>query len=177
MSLTSAAIQSAASDDELFNLLSNELSWVFPPEIQDDPERFLAALPKAPRGLRAMATIHALDVSMSLDDLGWHFLNNNDERLIQETAMGLQELEAKEAADIFLSAWALVKPHMQDIERLQSSAEEPQDFLDSFGIQEKMDPLSERMWALCESCGQFGLMSYWLSYARKHPANCTTDKH
>src|SRR5579864_6582840 len=140
MSLTAESIQNAASDEDLFELLSGELSRLFPPELQEDPDRFLARLAEAPRGLRAMAVTHALDVSMSLDDLAWHFLSHNDERFLQETAAGLQELEAKDANEIFLEAWALVKPELAQIQQVESSTEDPNEFLERVGLQQKMDP-------------------------------------
>ena len=94
MSLSLASIQSASDDEELFERLSAALKEVFPPELQEDREQFLAALQSAPRGLRAMAGIFDVDVSMALDDLAWHFGKQNDERFLQETVLSLRELES-----------------------------------------------------------------------------------
>jgi hypothetical protein len=44
-----------------------------------------------PPGLRAMTAIYQLDVSMALDDLGWHFGNWPDRALREETLQGLKE--------------------------------------------------------------------------------------
>jgi hypothetical protein len=87
MSISLADVQSAKDDEELFERLSATLKQMFPPELQEDREQFLAALQRAPRGLRAMAGIFDLDVSMALDDLAWHFGNHNDERFLQETGV------------------------------------------------------------------------------------------
>jgi len=57
-----------------------------------------------------MVGIYDLDVSMTLDDLAWHFGNHNDERFLQETVASLMELEAKDAAALFSAAWDICSP-------------------------------------------------------------------
>jgi len=172
MTLNVQDIVDAKDDEELFGRLSAALAEAFPPELQRSRTRFHAALQAAPRGLRAMASIYDLDVSMTLDDLAWHFLNHNDERFLQETLSGLGELEAFEAEELFSSAWAIVKPYLPEIRKKDWNVEEPHAYLDQTGIQSKIDPLSEKMWAICDTCGKFGLMQYWLTYARNHPKGC-----
>ena len=172
MSLSLAVTQAARDDEKLFELLSAALNELFPPELQGDRNQFLAALTNAPRGLRAMAGIVDLDVSMTLDDLAWHFGNHNDERFLEETVMSLKELEAKEAAEVFLSAWEIVKPYLAEIRSKDWKDEDPHEYLERTGIQSKVDPLNDRMWAICKECGGRGLMQYWLTYARKFPERC-----
>jgi len=174
MNLSLASIQTAKDDDELFDRLSAALKELFPPELQEDPDRFLAALSSAPRGLRAMAGTFELDVSMSLDDLAWHFGNHNDERLLQETVLGLKELEAAEAAEVFQSAWEIAKPFLPEIRIKDWAAEDPHDYFERT-IQSKIDPLNERMWDICKKCGKLGLLQYWLVYARKYPERCVNS--
>jgi hypothetical protein len=115
MKLSLADIQNEKDDERLFKLLTSALNELFPPDVQNDQNQFVIALTNAPSGLRAMAGTFDLDVSMSLDDLAWHFGNHNDERFLQETVASLRELEALEAADIFLSAWEIVKPYLPEI--------------------------------------------------------------
>lgn len=115
MKLSLADIQNEKDDERLFKLLTSALNELFPPDVQNDQNQFVIALTNAPSGLRAMAGIFDLDVSMSLDDLAWHFGNHNDERFLQETVASLRELEALEAADIFLSAWEIVKSYLPEI--------------------------------------------------------------
>ncbi len=115
MKLSLADIQNEKDDERLFKLLTSALNELFPPDVQNDQNQFVIALTNAPSGLRAMAGILDLDVSMSLDDLAWHFGNHNDERFLQETVASLRELEALEAADIFLSAWEIVKSYLPEI--------------------------------------------------------------
>jgi hypothetical protein len=92
-----------------------------------------------------MAGIHDLDVSMALDDLSWGFGNHNDERFLSETEASLGELEAVEAADLFRSVRLIMEPHFHDC-------------LESTGLQSRVDPLNEEMWALCEKCSDNGLL-------------------
>jgi len=172
MSLNLAEIQAASDDEQLFKLLTTALNELFPPELQNNPDQFLVALMSAPKGLRAMAGIFDLDVSMSLDDLAWHFGNHNDERFLHETAMSLRELDAQEAADIFLAAWDIAKPFLPEIRNKDWENEDFHEYLEKTGIQSKVDPLSDRMWAICKKCGERGLMQYWLAYARKYPERC-----
>ena len=63
----------------------------FPPELQKNRDEFYSVLLASPRRLRAMAGVYDLDVSMSLDDLAWHFGNHNDARFLEETVTSLKE--------------------------------------------------------------------------------------
>jgi hypothetical protein len=171
MSLGLAVIQSARNDEELFERLSETLKEVFPAELQENREQFLTALHRAPRGLRAMAGIFDLDVSMTLDDLAWHFGNHNDERFLRETVLALRELEAVEAADLFQSAWDIAAPYLPEIRTKDWESEDPHDYFERT-IQSMVDPLNDRMWEICKECGDRGLLQYWLTYARKYPERC-----
>jgi hypothetical protein len=171
--LSLASIQAARDDDEqLFNLLSTALGELFPPDMQSDRDLFLVALTNAPRGLRAMAGIYDLDASMAVDDLAWHFGNHSDERFLHETVASLKELEAVEAAEIFLLAWDAVKAYLPEIRNTDWGAQNFNDYLERTGIQSRVKPLNERMWAICQKCGTRGLMQFCLAYARKYPERC-----
>jgi len=121
-----------------------------------------------------MAATHELDVSMSLDDLAWHFLNHNNDRVLQESELGLKELEALEPADLFQSAWEIVAPFLPEIRGKDWDAEERHEYLERSGIQARIDPLNERMWAICKEQGKLGLLHYWVNYAKKYPERCMT---
>ena len=172
MPLTVATIQNAKTDKELLDQISKELEQRFSPDIQNDADRYLAALAAAPVGLRAMASVHPLDVSMALDDLAWHFGNQQDERLAQETLNGLKELAATEAAQIFSLALEIVRPFLPEIRNKDWERESFSDYLEETGIQGKIDPLNSRLWTICRRCGELGLMQYWAEYARKFPERC-----
>lgn len=61
-----------------------------------------------------MAATYELDVSITLDDLAWHFLNWYDHDLAQETSRGLHELEAAEPAVLFDEAYRLVAERWEE---------------------------------------------------------------
>jgi hypothetical protein len=119
-----------------------------------------------------MVGIYDLDVSMTLVDLAWHFENQNDERFLQETVARLMELEANDAETLFSAAWDILQPYLPEIPGKDWNAEAPHDYLDRTGIQSRIDPLNEDMWAICKACRKLGLMQYWLTYARKYPERC-----
>jgi hypothetical protein len=174
MSLNAENIIAAKTDEQLFKLLSSELNLRLPEYVQKDNEVLLQALRELPRGLRAMAATHRLDVSMALDDLGWHFYNFNHRKLCDEIQWGLRELGAAEAAELFESARALVEPHWEIIENLKLSGEENShtkfaDWYKASGLEAALSSFNEKLWEICSTSKDYGLMSFWLSYARKHP--------
>jgi len=175
MSLTANDITSAKTDEQLFKLLSSELNHQLPEYVHGDYEILLQALRELPRGLRAMAAVHRLDVSMALDDLGWHFYNFNHRKLCDEIQWGLRELEATEAAELFEKAQALVEPHwgkIEELRELSAKAESHSSFADWYnasGLEVALSPLNKKLWEICSASKDYGLMSYWLGYARKYP--------
>jgi len=124
-----------------------------------------------------MAAIYELDVSMALDDLAWHFVNHHDLDLCEETSNGLRELEATEAAEIFDAAFAIVRRHWEEL----GAVAQNKDFgfvhawLDEIGIQKQIDPLDDRIWKLLDPWRDYGLMQYWITYARKYPERCVAN--
>jgi len=178
MALTVKQILSARTDEALFKLLSEELARLFPPSVLGNTDLFLAALQIVPRGMRAMAAIYQLDVSMALDDLAWHFVNHHDRRLYEETRLGLRELEAHAAAVLFEKAYEIVASHWDELGLVMQEilGGDIHDWLDSTGIQKQIDPLNAKMWALIKRNETYGLMHYWLSYARTHAERCVGGK-
>jgi hypothetical protein len=168
MALTEERIRACASDEELFQALSAELHRRLPDGEGDDLDRFVERLRGLPKGLRAMAAIYQLDVSMALDDLGWHFANWHHRPYCVETLRGLRELEAHEAAEIFSRAYDLAQPYWDTIgELLAQDFQQFVDWYDESALELALDPLNRRMWDLCGP--DYGLMAYWLPYARKYP--------
>ncbi len=64
-----------SSDAELSRLLFAEINSRLSPGQDDGLDKYLARLEGWPRGVRAMAMTFQLDVSLNVDDLGWHFAN------------------------------------------------------------------------------------------------------
>jgi hypothetical protein len=178
MPLTESRIRECVHDDELFKLLSEELQWRLPGGEDDDLDVFLTRLRAMPAGLRAMAAMYQLDVSMALDDLGWHFANWHHRGYCDETLWALRELEASEAAEIFEQAYALVQPYWDKIGALLAEYGDFDDFAEWYwksDLDKALLPLNKQMWKLCEgSDGKYeGLLRYWAPYARKYPYKVT----
>ena len=166
--LTLDSIRRASSDDALIELLFAELT------ARDLPSRgkidaYLAATKELPRGLRAMAVTYELDVSMSLDDLAWHFRNWHHRGLSEATSRGLHELETGELAQIFDTVLSIIEPHWDKFGQERLSDDNYHAWFQSCGLDDKIKPLNWRWWELCPGGERNGLFGWWVSYARKYP--------
>lgn len=121
-----------------------------------------------------MAATFELDVSMTLDDLAWHFVNYPNRDWYEETLAGLRELEASEAAELFEKAFAIVEPHWDKMGEVAKDEKfgAIHDWLNATGLQKQIDPLDDQMRKLLDQWPETGLMHYWMVYARKYPARC-----
>lgn len=172
MSLSADKIKLAKSDRELFQLLSDELQRRLPKSVHEDRDALCVAMRALPPGLRAMAATHRLDVSMAMDDLGWHFANFFHPGLCDETELGLRELEAIEVVGIFQQARMEFERHWQmagagSLESLSRF----KDWYAPSGLEAALDLLNRRLWEICSESPDYGLMQFWLNYARKYPGN------
>jgi hypothetical protein len=172
MALSVQQIRAAESNEALFDLLSGELQRLLPDAVQEDRDLYHQALDRLPRGLRAMAGMYFFDVSMSLDDLAWHFGNQNDERDLRETLNGLRELELLEIAGLFERQWEFMKPHMHTLQAGAYDGKDFPDWLKDVGAQSVADPMNRIIWDYCEKLGKLGLLESWAPYARKYPERC-----
>ena len=170
MKLTEAIIKRCKTDEELWKKLTDELDRQIPVEVRKEREIYVKHIRGLPPGLRAMAATHELDVSVTLDDLGWHFANHHSKLYSEETLWGLRELEAQEAVDIFLLSYELVLPYWDKIASLLShNFESFSDWYHESDLEKALDPLNTKMWNLRQRLGYYGFQSYWLAYARKYP--------
>jgi hypothetical protein len=151
----------ACSDDELFTLLGKELEKRI--SAKRDSPAFAAEIQKLPVGLRAMAATYELDVSLALDDLGWHFGNWHDSLLADETARGLEELDAKELAIVFKDALQAAIRYWNEL-----GSENWTEWYVGSPLEKEIEPLNEQAWAILEDKKR-GIFQYWVDYARKHP--------
>jgi hypothetical protein len=169
MSFNLIEIKSAKSDEELFKMLSSELQLRLPESVQVNYGNLTISIRSLPRGLRAMAATHRLDVSMAVNDLVWHFFNFYHRELCDETMRGLFELEAVEAAEIFKQALELVEPHWEKLGHLKESPRMFADWYVSSKLEASIKPLNSRLWKICSESPDYGLMQFWLTYTRKYP--------
>lgn len=100
--------------EEIFSALTRSLGTLASPYSNDGS--YATAISRLPRGLRAMAATHHLDISLTLDDIGWHFLNFGEPGFVRETEAGLRELALHDMADWFAEAFAIVYPLRPEIE-------------------------------------------------------------
>jgi hypothetical protein len=174
VALTIEQIHATGDSDALFQLLSDELQRLLPSEKQEDRDWYFRTIETLPRGLRAMAGIYEFDVSMTMDDLAWHFGNQNDERDLRETENGLRELDLPEIAELFARAWKIMEPHFDTLRRNEVKAEDFSKWLRDIGAQAQIDPMNKIIWAHCEEAGELGLLASWPIYARKYPERCVS---
>ena len=160
MGITIEAIDSS-SDDELFKLLGKELENRISAK-RGSPE-FVAEIRNLPVGLRAMAATYELDVSLTMDDIGWHFGNWHDSELAAETARGLEELGAKDLAKVFTEAFQIARQYWTEL----GSENWTKWYFDS-PFNKAVDPLTERAWSILKDKPN-GIFKYWVDYARRHP--------
>ena len=162
MALTEARILQCAGHDELLELLFSDLRTRLPPDEPFDMERFLRQIRTIPVGLRAMAATFELDVSMTLDDIGWHFGNWCHRPYCDQTLWGLRELEADEYAEMFAKAYELAQSCWTELRDT--------DFMEWYrgsDFERATKPLSFRWWDLEKVDG--GIFGHWTKYTRKYP--------
>jgi hypothetical protein len=160
--LTPQLIAATASDDALFALLGSELERWLPNARRADDE-FVSELRRLPQGLRAMAATYELDVSLTLDDLGWHFGNWHHLGLARETEAGLRELGATELADIFGKALDHARRHWKEL-----GVKDWSKWYHGSALEEALAPLNKQAWAIHQE-KPMGLFTYWIDYARQFP--------
>lgn len=167
MTLSQAGIAACANDDEIFKLISAELTARLGPCEGDDLDLFLSRAAPLPAGLRAMAMTYQLDVSLALDDLGWHFANWHHRGYCDATLWALGELEATDQQALFGQAYEVAQQHWDQIGALlDQSFEAFVAWYPDSDLHERTLPLSRRMWQLQETKT---ILGYWVPYARKWP--------
>jgi hypothetical protein len=165
MSNLTPEVISASSDDELFNLLAKELEKRI--SVKRDSPEFMAEIQKLPIGLRAMAATYELDVSLAMDDLGWHFGNWHNTVLAEETIRGLDELGATELMVIFKEAFQITFQYWDKL-----GAKDWSKWYHDSPLEKEIKPLNEQAWKILKA-KKNGIFEYWVQYARKHPERIT----
>ena len=148
------------SSEEVLKALSDELGRLLP---RPSDSRFLAMAKQIPLGLRAMAVTYYLDVSLALDDLGWHFGNYHSKRLAKETAWGLEELGAAELAHLFRKAFQLARKYWRELGRKNWDT-----WYGESALSKSLDALNGRAWEILRG-KEYRIMGYWVDYARRYP--------
>jgi hypothetical protein len=152
MALTEARILECTSHDDLLELLFADLRTRLPPDEPFHMERFLEKTRTIPVGLRAMALIFELDVSMALDDLGWHFGNWRHRAYCDQTLWGLRELEAVEYAEMFAKAYDLAQSCWTELGDLPD--DDFRKWYNDSSFHQATLPMSLRWWELKKSTAE-----------------------
>jgi len=158
--ITREAIDTS-SDEDLFSLLAHELETRIISE-RGAPE-FVAEIKGLPVGLRAMAATYELEVSLALDDIGWHFGNWHNIELSEETAKALLELGAPELAEVYQAAFRLAQDHWTEL-----GSEGWSEWYYGSPLEKALAPLTKRAWSILEG-RKNGIFNYWVDYARRFP--------
>jgi hypothetical protein len=172
MALTIEAIRAAQNKTVLIELLSAELQRFLPEEVQEDRELYFQVLDSMPRGLRAMAGMYFLDISLTQNRLAWHFGDQNDERDLRETLNGLRELELTEIAESFEKTWKFFEPHMSALQSGDYGDKEFSEWLEEIGALKLTEEMDEKILIHLKKAGRLGLLESWPVYARKYPERC-----
>lgn len=156
-----------AKDDEA---LLEELQSILTERVKGDPYRedggFAAGIAALPVGLRAMAATHWLDISLTLDSITWHFGNFGEPGLVAETEAGLRELGLCDLAAVFCDARDLMVPLFKE----RGPDEDPDDLYARKGVQQQVEALDDRAWALDNLRGTRSVIyEAWVRYTRQHP--------
>jgi hypothetical protein len=170
--------------EDLFALLSKRVHGN--PYSEDGS--FAAEIRALPIGLRAMAATHYLDVSLTLDDIGWHFLNFGEANLVRETEFGLRELGLMDLARWFSEVYDTVLLFLQAfaegdfstrLESGKSQGDVYYEWLDETGHRMRIDELSKLAWAMDDGIGDqakgSAIYQAWIRYARMKPGNVFPD--
>jgi hypothetical protein len=136
-----------------------------------DNGSYAAAMASLPAGLRAMAATHHLDISLAMDDIGWHFLNFGEPGLVRETEDGLRELGLGDIADYFVEAHAIVNPLRSEIKE----ADDYYDCLESRGLMARINELTDKASARQPTLSGSPIYAAWIKYARVHPEKVFTS--
>lgn len=154
------------SDEELLTQLFDLLNARAPPE--DDLQESARAIRRLPPGLRAMAATNCLDISMTLDDMGWHFFNFGEPAWVEETLQGLRELGLSEIANWFEEARDLMRTFPET-----ASIDDYYEFART-GRGARLDQIATLYWERQRTTPSLvqGSLIYdaWVRYARLYPA-------
>ncbi|MBX7245004.1 MAG: hypothetical protein K1X53_05870 [Candidatus Sumerlaeaceae bacterium] len=150
------------ADDELLSRICKILSTRLKANPYGWDGKLAEEIRALPPGLRAMAATHHLDISLTMDDIGWHFLNFGHPSHVEETELGLVELGLPEIAVIFREAYQLVQPHLEEIE----GSEDYYEVMERVGAMKRINELTINATNLI---GERGIYRYWVAYARQNP--------
>lgn len=166
-----------SSDGEILQRLFDLLQTRVQANPYSSDGSFAEAIGRLPIGLRAMAATHWLDISLTLDDIGWHFLNFGEPNMVKETEQGLRELGLSNLATWFAEAHSIIRPFLDANASSDANPDTYYNWLDHSGKSERINELSRLAWSLKNTTDNSNpalespIYQAWLRYARLHPDN------
>ena len=148
--------------DEIFAALKRSISPLADP--YSDDGSYATAISLLPVGLRAMAATHHLDVSLTMDDIGWHFLNFGEPGLVCETESGLRELGLSDVADWFAEAHGIVNPLKPEIE----AGADFYECLTNHAQMDRIGELTQMAQGKTPTVSDSSIYGAWVRYAREN---------
>ena len=153
--------------DDIFELLKRNISAR---AYDDENDAYARQIRTLPVGLHAMAATHHLDVSMSLDDMGWRFLNFGEPHFVEETERGSRELGVDAIAAWFAEAHVLFCP----VRPLLSEDVEYFDALRQSGHEDRLNRLSRNYWEMEDASAdeafyKRAIYNAWIRHIRVYP--------
>jgi hypothetical protein len=164
---------------ELFSMPTNRVKT----NAYAEDGSYAAEIKDPPGGLRAMAATHHLDVTLTLDDIGWHFLNFGEAGLVRETEAGLRLLGLTDMAEWFIEAHHIVDPFLKAVAlgTVKSPGDEYYDWLEESGNRLRTDALSQLAWDKSAGCNEdvsgSAIYESWIRYARSRPEDVFAEPH
>jgi hypothetical protein len=165
----------ANNDKELLTELFSMLTDRVKASAYEEDGSYATAIKSLPIGLRAMAATHHLDVSLTLDDIGWHFLNFGEAGLVRETEAGLRQLGLADLAEWFIEAHRIVEPFLKAVASgtIKSPGDEYYNWLEQSGNRPRMDVLCQFAWDKSKGCSAdadgSAIYESWIKFARSKP--------
>ncbi len=161
-------ISDCEDEGVLYERLAEEFSELTRDLNPADAEEWLSGTRLLPRSLWALASIYELDVSIHMDDLGWHFAHHYHWDTQQETLKALKVIGADDIAAVFEAALKVLKKHWLILGKIVNHKHI--DFADWYPESELYEELGQfdlRMWELKDEAG---LLDRLVKYVRANPS-------
>ena len=153
-------------DEALLKRIFAFLQEFVPTQPDENESAFIKEIRKLPIGLRAMASTHHLDISLTLDDIGRHFLNWPEVTHAEETFKGVNELGLSELADLFRQTESIMRRYLPTI-NTKNYAET----LEREGTMKQIDDMTDKAYELIDLRNGGSIYDFWIAYAHKNPEN------
>ena len=92
-----------------------------------------------------MASTHKLDISLTLDHIGWHVLNWPGVKHAEETFKGLNELGLSELPDLFRQTESIMRRYLSAINTMNYA-----ETLEREGTMKQIDHMTDKAYELID---------------------------